>query len=51
MYWQDICDNCGRELPNDTGTYCPHCGEPRYRYYAAYCAPDWKLAAQRRRRH
>lgn len=24
-----LCDNCGKGLPNDTGTYCPHCGEVR----------------------
>lgn len=26
-----ICNDCGKHLPNDTGTYCPHCGATRGR--------------------
>jgi predicted amidophosphoribosyltransferase len=25
----DLCDDCGKPLPNDTGTYCPNCGAQR----------------------
>lgn len=25
----DLCSGCAQPLPNDTGTYCPRCGQPR----------------------